>query len=61
MTSVLPATAPSMQSAPISQTHPYTCNTCQVAFRNHDQQRTHYHTDWQYVHSFGGEFRAGGY
>ncbi|CAZ79546.1 unnamed protein product [Tuber melanosporum] len=35
-----------MQSAPISQTHPYTCNACQVAFRNHDQQRTHYHTDW---------------
>ncbi|KAL7266645.1 pre-60S factor rei1 [Rhizina undulata] len=46
MTSVLPAAVASVQKAPISQTHPFTCNTCQVAFRNHDQQRTHYHTDW---------------
>ena len=29
--------------------HPYTCNTCQVAFRTSDLQRTHMRTDWQYV------------
>lgn len=46
MTSVLSSVAPSLQKPPLSQTHPYTCNACQVAFRNNDQQRTHYHTDW---------------
>ena len=39
------------QKAPLSQTHPFTCNTCQVAFRAVEAQRTHYHTDWQYVFS----------
>ena len=29
------------------QSHPYTCNTCQVAFRNSDLQRSHMRTDWQ--------------
>ncbi|PGH19264.1 hypothetical protein AJ80_04130 [Polytolypa hystricis UAMH7299] len=27
-------------------THPFTCNTCQVAFRNSDSQRTHMRSDW---------------
>ncbi|TGZ85664.1 hypothetical protein EX30DRAFT_301034 [Ascodesmis nigricans] len=31
---------------PLSQTHPFTCNTCQVAFRSNDAQRNHYRTDW---------------
>ena len=30
-----------------AQSHPYTCNTCQVAFRNSDLQRSHMRTDWQ--------------
>ncbi|KAI5849690.1 C2H2 type zinc-finger-domain-containing protein [Tricharina praecox] len=37
MTSVLAAGA---------STHPFTCNTCQVAFRANEAQRNHYHTDW---------------
>ncbi|KOS22032.1 Cytoplasmic 60S subunit biogenesis factor REI1 -like protein [Escovopsis weberi] len=27
-------------------THPYTCNTCQVAYRNIDLQKTHMKSDW---------------
>ncbi|KAK2871844.1 hypothetical protein FQN49_002769 [Arthroderma sp. PD_2] len=27
-------------------THPYTCNTCQVAFRSSDAQRGHMRSDW---------------
>ncbi|KAJ9500988.1 pre-60S factor rei1 [Exophiala xenobiotica] len=38
------ATAP--EPAEISQTHPYTCNSCSVAFRNSDAQRTHMRSDW---------------
>ncbi|KIX04010.1 uncharacterized protein Z518_07563 [Rhinocladiella mackenziei CBS 650.93] len=30
----------------ISQTHPYTCNSCAVAFRNSDAQRSHMRSDW---------------
>lgn len=30
-------------------THPFTCNTCQVAFRNIDLQKGHMRSDWQYV------------
>ncbi|KLJ11635.1 hypothetical protein EMPG_13175 [Blastomyces silverae] len=30
----------------IATTHPFTCNTCQVAFRNSDAQRTHMRSDW---------------
>ncbi|KAI4731318.1 hypothetical protein E4T49_00842 [Aureobasidium sp. EXF-10728] len=33
----------SMASGP---THPFTCNTCQVAFRSSDLQRTHMQSDW---------------
>ncbi|KUI53571.1 hypothetical protein VP1G_00868 [Cytospora mali] len=29
-----------------SSTHPYTCNTCQVAFRNSDLQKGHMRSDW---------------
>ena len=30
----------------LSQTHPYTCNSCAVAFRNSDAQRNHMRSDW---------------
>ncbi|RFU29956.1 hypothetical protein B7463_g6395, partial [Scytalidium lignicola] len=33
-------------AAEISSTHPYTCNTCQVAFRNSELQRGHMRSDW---------------
>ncbi|KAF3761406.1 hypothetical protein M406DRAFT_294973 [Cryphonectria parasitica EP155] len=29
-----------------SSSHPYTCNTCQVAFRNSDLQKGHMRSDW---------------
>lgn len=32
--------------ADIQSTHPFTCNTCQVAFRSGDLQRTHMQADW---------------
>ncbi|KAI9672944.1 MAG: hypothetical protein M1817_003108 [Caeruleum heppii] len=32
--------------AKASISHPFTCNTCQVAFRSSDLQRTHMHSDW---------------
>ncbi|KAK5079083.1 pre-60S factor rei1 [Lithohypha guttulata] len=32
--------------ADVLQTHPYTCNSCAVAFRNSDAQRTHMRSDW---------------
>ncbi|GAB7362590.1 hypothetical protein MBLNU230_g2904t1 [Neophaeotheca triangularis] len=37
------ATQPAAQ--PVSN-HPFTCNTCQVAFRSSDLQRTHMQSDW---------------
>ncbi|KAJ3498112.1 hypothetical protein NLG97_g1370 [Lecanicillium saksenae] len=42
MTSVQPAAGAG--AAP--STHPYTCNTCQVAYRNIDLQKTHMKSDW---------------
>ncbi|KAK3939096.1 C2H2 type zinc-finger-domain-containing protein [Diplogelasinospora grovesii] len=30
----------------IGTSHPYTCNTCQVAFRNSDLQKGHMRSDW---------------
>ncbi|KAI9794591.1 MAG: hypothetical protein M1816_004478 [Peltula sp. TS41687] len=30
----------------LGSSHPYTCNTCQVAFRNGELQRGHMHSDW---------------
>ncbi|RDL36989.1 Uncharacterized protein BP5553_04422 [Venustampulla echinocandica] len=38
----IPASAPSDAIS----THPYTCNTCQVAFRNSELQRGHMRSDW---------------
>ncbi|KAK3295153.1 C2H2 type zinc-finger-domain-containing protein [Chaetomium fimeti] len=38
-------TAPS-SDIPTNTSHPYTCNTCQVAFRNSDLQRGHMRSDW---------------
>ena len=35
-----------MATPDVSQTHPYTCNSCAVAFRNSDAQRTHMRSDW---------------
>ena len=42
-----PATAGNPQS------HPYTCNTCQVAYRSIELQKGHMKSDWQYVISAG--------
>lgn len=30
----------------VTHTHPYTCNSCAVAFRNSDAQRNHMRSDW---------------
>ncbi|KZF21158.1 hypothetical protein L228DRAFT_248930 [Xylona heveae TC161] len=32
--------------ANVAQSHPFTCNTCQVAFRSSELQRGHMHSDW---------------
>ncbi|KAJ4293712.1 pre-60S factor rei1 [Collariella sp. IMI 366227] len=43
------ATISGSRAAPTMETgisHPYTCNTCQVAFRNSDLQRAHMRSDW---------------
>lgn len=59
MSSITPsrsaASAPSAQ-ADINASHPYTCNTCQVAFRNSDLQRGHMRSDWQYVSRLFSKF-----
>lgn len=36
----------STEASDVLQTHPYTCNSCAVAFRNSDAQRTHMRSDW---------------
>ncbi|KAI5370473.1 hypothetical protein Slin14017_G013520 [Septoria linicola] len=36
----------STTAAPSGSAHPFTCNTCQVAFRSSDLQRTHMQSDW---------------
>ncbi|KAK0120186.1 hypothetical protein ONS95_011592 [Cadophora gregata] len=41
----MPAPTASGQ-ADTASSHPYTCNTCQVAFRNSDLQRAHMRSDW---------------
>ncbi|AEO58790.1 hypothetical protein MYCTH_2093740 [Thermothelomyces thermophilus ATCC 42464] len=33
-------------SSDVNASHPYTCNTCQVAFRNSDLQKGHMRNDW---------------
>ncbi|KAI4190381.1 MAG: hypothetical protein L6R41_000833 [Letrouitia leprolyta] len=43
---------PGPQPIPVAsttQSYQYTCNSCQVAFRNNELQRTHMRGDWQYV------------
>lgn len=35
---------------PTAASHPFTCNTCQVAFRGSELQRGHMQSDWQYVY-----------
>lgn len=41
----MPTAAPT--HADTSATHPFTCNTCQVAYRNADLQKGHMKSDWQ--------------
>ncbi len=41
--------APPQPATNVTHSHPFTCNTCQVAFRSSDLQRSHMHSDWQYV------------
>ena len=36
----------SSEATDVLQTHPYTCNSCAVAFRGSDAQRTHMRSDW---------------
>jgi pre-60S factor REI1 len=43
MASMQPVSATGANSA----SHPYTCNTCQVAYRNIDLQKGHMKSDWQ--------------
>ncbi|KAH8597824.1 C2H2 type zinc-finger-domain-containing protein [Bisporella sp. PMI_857] len=45
MASISASRVPATQ-ADIGSTHPYTCNTCQVAFRNSELQRGHMRSDW---------------
>ncbi|KAF2210821.1 hypothetical protein CERZMDRAFT_44688, partial [Cercospora zeae-maydis SCOH1-5] len=40
------ASMASTASAHNGSAHPFTCNTCQVAFRTSDLQRTHMQSDW---------------
>ena len=45
----LPPTMATLTQTPPAQngsSHPFTCNTCQVAFRTSDLQRTHMQSDW---------------
>ncbi|KAL9576260.1 MAG: hypothetical protein Q9212_007250 [Teloschistes hypoglaucus] len=51
MATISSARAPNRAPQPIpvasvTQNYDYTCNTCQVAFRNGDLQRTHMRNDW---------------
>lgn len=49
MATVAASRAPASTGGEVPASHPYTCNTCQVAFRNGDLQRGHMKSDWQYV------------
>ncbi|KAA8913750.1 C2H2 type zinc-finger-domain-containing protein [Sphaerosporella brunnea] len=46
MASVLSPPPQKQTKSSLAATHPFTCNTCLVAFRAHEAQRSHYHTDW---------------
>ncbi|KAF2719197.1 hypothetical protein K431DRAFT_286930 [Polychaeton citri CBS 116435] len=39
-------TSPQQPATNNATSHPFTCNTCQVAFRSSDLQRTHMQSDW---------------
>ncbi|KFY22325.1 hypothetical protein V493_06659 [Pseudogymnoascus sp. VKM F-4281 (FW-2241)] len=41
-----PAAPPGLGASEPPSSHPYTCNTCQVAFRNSELQRGHMRSDW---------------
>ncbi|KAI1437529.1 C2H2 type zinc-finger-domain-containing protein [Xylaria sp. CBS 124048] len=41
-----PSAAPQAQQSLASSSHQYTCNTCQVAFRFADTQKSHMKNDW---------------
>lgn len=41
------ASAATTTATSTATSHPYTCNTCQVAYRNGDLQKGHMKSDWQ--------------
>lgn len=45
----LAAENPAPGVASTTTSHPYTCSSCQVAFKNGTLQREHMRSDWQYV------------
>jgi len=47
MATAVAASAMSATNKPSATTHPYTCNTCQVAFKGSELQRGHMQSDWQ--------------
>ncbi|KAH8684238.1 C2H2 type zinc-finger-domain-containing protein [Tricladium varicosporioides] len=46
MASITASRVPATAHPDTMSTHPYTCNTCQVAFRNSELQRGHMRSDW---------------
>ena len=46
MATLMHSQQPAAQAQQIGSSHPFTCNTCQVAFRGNDLQRTHMQSDW---------------
>ncbi|KAI9769155.1 MAG: hypothetical protein M1840_004506 [Geoglossum simile] len=40
------SSGPPIQVTPVSSSHPFTCNTCQVAFRSGELQRGHMRSEW---------------
>lgn len=47
MATITSSRVPPAGQADTSSTHPFTCNTCQVAFRSSELQRGHMRSDWQ--------------
>ncbi|KAF3933693.1 hypothetical protein ABW19_dt0201900 [Dactylella cylindrospora] len=45
MTTLVASSAPRYPPS-TANSHPFTCNTCQVAFKSSEGQRNHMHTDW---------------
>ncbi|KAI5297659.1 hypothetical protein KEM56_004638, partial [Ascosphaera pollenicola] len=46
MATAVTGQGPAMDPSNITATHPFTCNTCQVAFRGSEAQREHMRSDW---------------